>query len=66
MTTNVQQPLISERDKNRQAMPLVAAFVADMRKVFGNEITVTFASENGIEKGTKGPEGIVVQTPERP
>ena len=42
----------SEREKNQQAMPLCAAFVAEMREHFP-ELTVTYASENGIEKGKR-------------
>ena len=57
--------MTSERDRNRELMPECAKFVADFRKIFGDGITVTFASENGITKGVKGEEGIVVQTPER-
>lgn len=40
-------------------MPNVAAFVDSMRKVFGDGISVTFAQENGIEKGERLPEGVI-------
>ena len=43
----------SDRDKNREAMPLSAAFVDDMRAAFGaDQVIVRYARENGIERGT--------------
>jgi hypothetical protein len=44
------------RMKNRALMPQCAAFVDSMREAFG-EVTVTYAKENGIEKGKKDQEG---------
>jgi hypothetical protein len=41
---------------NRKLMPQCAAWVDDIRNHFG-EVTVTYAKENGIEKGKKDQEG---------
>lgn len=38
--------------KNRQLMPKVAEFVDQVKSVFG-DCKVKYASENGIERGTK-------------
>lgn len=40
-------------------MPVVASVVDEYKAVFGDDqVTVTYAKENGIEMGKKGPEGI--------
>jgi hypothetical protein len=44
--------------KNRQAFPLCAAFIDDMRKHFG-EVTVRYVKENSVEKGSQGDEGVM-------
>ncbi len=48
-------------DKNRQQMPNVAAIVDEFREAF-QDITVTYAEENGIVKGKQGERGIVPVT----
>lgn len=40
------------REQNRLRMPTVAAFVDAMREAFGvDQVTVTYASENGYTHG---------------
>jgi hypothetical protein len=58
MTTKQGKPAksSSSKEKNRQLMPQCAAWVDDIRNHFG-EVTVTYAKENGIEKGKKDQEG---------
>lgn len=46
-----------DRDANRTRMPVVAAFVDDMREHFGDGIKVTYAREGGVEKGRRGEHG---------
>ena len=48
---------MSERDRNRERMPQVAAFVDQVRELFG-PVTVEYASENGLELGKRGPVGV--------
>lgn len=46
-------------EENRRRMPVVASVVDEYKAVFGDDqVTVTYAKENGIEMGKKGPEGI--------
>jgi hypothetical protein len=46
--------------KNRKDFPECAAFVDDMRNIFGpDQVTVTYVRENGIEKGKRGDEGVI-------
>ncbi len=66
---------MSEKGNKRGGMPLCAAFIDDFRNAFGAEDInlqqargmrgepVFWASENGIEIGTRIPEGIAI-TPE--
>lgn len=37
---------------NRETMPIVSEFVDEMRRLFGS-VTVTYASENGVERGQR-------------
>ena len=48
---------MSERDRNRERMPQVAAFVDELRALFG-PVTVEYASEGGLELGKRGPVGV--------
>jgi hypothetical protein len=41
----------TNREKNRERMPLCTAFIDDMRQAFGDGIKVKYASENGIVLG---------------
>lgn len=52
--------LDDEAEKNRAAMPIVSAFVDEMRKEFlpSNGFRVTYAEENGIVRGHRGPPGV--------
>lgn len=44
---------MSERERNRERMPLTAALVDEYRRVFGaDQVRVRYASENGFEVGT--------------
>lgn len=48
------------RDSNRAAFPFAAAVIDDLRKHFGAEVKITWASENGREIGKKQEgEGVV-------
>jgi len=44
-----------KKDANRQAMPIIAAFVDEIRAQ-GVTVKVLYASENGRTVGTKPPE----------
>lgn len=55
---------MSERDQNRERMPIIAAWVDQMRELFG-EVRVNYVNENGIELGKRGPEGVVPQLEKR-
>lgn len=44
-------------EANRNAMPIVGAFVGEMQKAFG-DVSVTYASENGIKRGKPGADGV--------
>lgn len=51
---------MSERERNRERMPEIAAFVDAMRAAFGNDqVRVLWARENGYEVGkpTEGDGG---------
>lgn len=50
------------RDNNRNAMPIVAAFVDEIRKQ-GLEVRVIYASENGKELGKKPQDREVFDIP---
>lgn len=41
---------------NRDAMPVLGAFVAELTRVFGR-VRVRYACENGIVRGTRAPDG---------
>ena len=43
--------------ENRISMPTITRLVDSFRKEFP-EVRVTYASENGIVKGTKSPDGV--------
>jgi hypothetical protein len=47
-----------EVNTNRARMPETAAIVDAFRAAFGPGVAVRWASENGIEVGTKGPAGV--------
>ena len=49
---------MSERDRNRERMPQVAAWVDGLREVFG-PVTVLYAQEGGVELGERQPQGVV-------
>ena len=42
---------MTQREKNREAMPICTAFIDDMKEAFGEGIKVKYASENGIVLG---------------
>ncbi len=44
-------------EENRIRMPTITRLVDSFRKEF-SEVRVTYASENGIVKGTKFPDGV--------
>ena len=44
-------------EENRIRMPTITRLVDSFRKEF-QEVRVTYASENGIVKGTKFPDGV--------
>ena len=46
------------RDELRAAMPIIAATIDVLRKHFP-EARVTYASENGLERGKRGDEGVI-------
>ena len=48
---------------NREKMPIITAFIDVTREMFG-DAKVTYASENGIEFGKPGPEGVVPCIPQ--
>lgn len=41
------------KDQNRQTMPIVASLVDNFRDIFGQDLKVTYAKENGREVGKK-------------
>jgi hypothetical protein len=41
----------SNRERNRELMPVCTAFIDEMREVFGDGIKVKYANENGIVLG---------------
>jgi hypothetical protein len=41
----------SNRERNRELMPICTAFIDEMREVFGDGIKVKYANENGIVLG---------------
>jgi hypothetical protein len=41
----------SNRERNRELMPVCTAFIDEMREEFGDGIKVKFASENGVVLG---------------
>lgn len=49
---------MSQADDNRRKMPTVAAFVDEVRAVFG-DCKVVYAKENGIELGRRPERGII-------
>jgi hypothetical protein len=51
---------VSERERNRERMPLTAALVDEYRRIFGaDQVRVRYASENGFEVGTPSEKGEV-------
>jgi len=46
-------------EENRISMPTITRLVDSFRKEFP-EVRVTYASENGIVKGTKSPDGVKI------
>jgi len=46
-------------EANRQAMPVTAKFVDEMRRVFGDQCRVVWAEEAGRVQGSPGPRGVV-------
>lgn len=45
-------------EKNRAAFPETARLVDGLREVFGPDVTLTWACENGREIGKRGPDGV--------
>lgn len=45
------------KDQNRTDMPLIASLVDEFRALFGDDLRVTYASENGITKGKPSEPG---------
>lgn len=52
-------PTPRNREENRQGMPECAAFVDEMRAVFGEGIKVKYAEEGGQTIGQRFDEGVV-------
>ena len=48
---------MSMAEDNRKSMETIARIVDSFRKEFP-DVRVTYASENGIVKGTKSPDGV--------
>ena len=48
---------MSKAEDNRRSMETIARLVDSFRKEFP-DVRVTYASENGIVKGTKSPDGV--------
>ena len=48
---------MSSAEENRIRMPTITRLVDSFRKEFP-EVRVTYASENGIVKGSKSPDGV--------
>jgi hypothetical protein len=50
---------VLEAERNRAAMPVVSAWVAELRQHFP-DCRVRYAAEAGRVQGAPGPEGVVV------
>lgn len=51
----------SRAEENRRRMPTVAAVVDAFKAAFGaDQVTVAYASENGITLGQPGPAGVLL------
>ena len=51
---------MSQRDRNRSAFPETARFVDEMREVFGTDVALEFAEENGRTLGQRDLLGTAV------
>jgi len=45
------------KEENRTSMPTITKIIDSFRKEFP-DVRVTYASENGIVKGSKSPDGV--------
>ncbi|MDP1925752.1 MAG: hypothetical protein Q8K57_13340 [Thiobacillus sp.] len=50
---------MSEKDKNRAAFPHSAALVDELREIFGADVKLEWAEENGRTIGKKGADGVM-------
>lgn len=64
---------MGERDSNRAAFPATARIIDELREVFGPDVKLVWAEENGREIGTRELPGVavpmsdmVLRTPEIP
>ena len=53
-----QAAIKSAAEENRRRMPTIAAWVESDRDVFGDDVKVVYASENGIVRGAPSPAGM--------
>lgn len=53
-----QAAILASAEENRRRMPTIAAWVEETRSVFGDDVKVIHASENGIVRGAPSPAGI--------
>lgn len=47
-----------EKDENRANFPTCAAFLDEMREIFGADTRMVWAEENGKQVGNKGTDGV--------
>ncbi len=58
---------MSEKDNNRAAFPATAALVDELRGIFGADVKLEWAKENGRTIGNKGADGVMASpSPARP
>jgi len=53
----IAQARAAQAARNREAMPIIGAFVDELRKIFP-QARVTYASEAGRIAGSRGDEGV--------
>lgn len=47
-----------KKQDNRANFPFAAGIVDELREVFGNDVKIEWAEENGQTIGKKGPDGV--------
>jgi hypothetical protein len=53
---------MGERDSNRAAFPATARIIDELREVFGPDVKLVWAEENGREVGRREVPGVMVSS----